>query len=682
MKKILNMLKLEDISEEQIALDIKANSFRIGWPGAFATFCLFFLADFNFSSKVLYLGIFIFQIISVAAIDLLSDKFRYHHFFKPKEYIRINYFFRIMIYLLISIQLGIYFDRFGYYNSGGLWAIAILAASYEAINVHSFYYPRIGILLMAIISFFPIGIFSLTVGKYVFLQTSFYCVYTIIQYPKLVYRYQQFKEKIDLKNKLMEEKEILSNIIDSMPMGFSWFDNQLNYIKTNQFNANLVGIKREEFVGKKFGFSQALHQTNFNLKSFLHSDKTEYSLVIAFKNLINNSVSRYRTHWKKLSNQGVILMAFDIENEIKIAEENYSLVKRMNLLTSASSMATWSIDLVDYRYIYHDNPDVLGFRLEQRASIDQFYNKIDPKFSFEFHSERMSVESGSTDSTTFEFRFDHPKKGWIWIKCFMMVYERNINNEPVSIIGFHQDITDQKESEAMIMQSSKLASLGIMAAGIAHEINNPLTVINSKSQILRKQMNAGEAIDPVNLNHSLETIEKSVKRIVKIINGLKYFSRDASQDPMEKVNLKDIVEDTLAFAQTRIKATDVSLTVDEVDVHLSLLCRPVQISQVLLNLLNNAFDAITLLDEKWIKLAISSDEKFIFIKVIDSGKGIPEEVQSKLLTPFFTTKETGKGTGLGLSISSGIVHNHGGEFFIDNESPNTCFVIKLLKSIG
>lgn len=106
-------------------------------------------------------------------------------------------------------------------------------------------------------------------------------------------------------------------------------------------------------------------------------------------------------------------------------------------------------------------------------------------------------------------------------------------------------------------------------------------------------------------------------------------------------------------------------------------CHPAQISQIILNLLNNSFDAVSVLEEKWVRLVVKENKNDVEIQVTDSGKGIPYEYQSKLTQPFFTTKASGKGTGLGLSISQVIAEAHHGELYLDKESKNTRFIVKL-----
>jgi C4-dicarboxylate-specific signal transduction histidine kinase len=169
-------------------------------------------------------------------------------------------------------------------------------------------------------------------------------------------------------------------------------------------------------------------------------------------------------------------------------------------------------------------------------------------------------------------------------------------------------------------------------------------------------------------------------RASKIILGLKRFSRDGSHDPMAMIPVSEIVSDATSLCAQRFASHGVTLTVCEIPLSLRVECRGVEISQVLLNLLNNAYDAIHSLKEKWIKIeVVESEHEMVNIMVTDSGGGLSPEVQQKLMQPFFTTKAIGKGTGLGLSISKGILEAHHGRLVYDNKCPNTRFVIELPK---
>lgn len=248
-----------------------------------------------------------------------------------------------------------------------------------------------------------------------------------------------------------------------------------------------------------------------------------------------------------------------------------------------------------------------------------------------------------------------------------------------------QDITlsRQLEEEAISQQkeiekASTLSALGEMAGGIAHEINNPLAIIDGFAQKIRylsgrNMLSHEEAID------ASHNIENMVKRITAIVKGLRNFSRDASGDPMDLYPLKSVIHDTLAFCGEKIKSQGVILYLDSVPDELVIECQLVQVSQVLLNLINNAFDAVKDLNDKWIKITVSQTDEFVEIAVLDSGMGVHLDIREKIMDPFFTTKDIGKGTGLGLSVSLSIMKRHGGDLILDNKSENTKFIMRFRK---
>jgi len=227
--------------------------------------------------------------------------------------------------------------------------------------------------------------------------------------------------------------------------------------------------------------------------------------------------------------------------------------------------------------------------------------------------------------------------------------------------------------------NAKMASLGEMAAGLAHEINNPLTIIQGFSERLLK-MSEREELDAPRIERYSEKIYNTTKRINTMIQGLKVFSKNNKEVDLKLSKVSDIIEDTLSFCREKLKSSGIDLQIicDEKE-EVYIMARPVEISQVILNLLNNAFDELQGSDELihcWIKIETKQDEHFVYISVEDSGLGISDELKEKIFDPFFTTKEGSHGTGLGLSISSTIVKKHGGQFYLDN-SVTTEFIIKL-----
>ncbi len=240
------------------------------------------------------------------------------------------------------------------------------------------------------------------------------------------------------------------------------------------------------------------------------------------------------------------------------------------------------------------------------------------------------------------------------------------------------DITERKKSELSVIQSARMASLGEMAGGIAHEINNPLAVIRSRSDLLLRSSLQGN-LDPIKLQTDLKKIASTSDRIAKIILGLRTFSRDSSAEKSQVSNLQSILDESVDLCQQTFKNKGISLKIQN-HIEKPVLCRPLQMSQVLVNLLNNSMDAISGLNEKWIEIETSDQGEQVVIRVTDSGNGIPKEIVHKIMQPFFTTKEVGKGTGMGLSISKGMIEGQGGKFYYDPTSPHTRFVIEIPKA--
>lgn len=229
-----------------------------------------------------------------------------------------------------------------------------------------------------------------------------------------------------------------------------------------------------------------------------------------------------------------------------------------------------------------------------------------------------------------------------------------------------------------MIENSKMAALGQMASGMAHEINNPLAIIKSRAeQLLFILMSSGEVSADV-FKKELAKISNTTDRIAKIIKGLRAFARNSESDPFVSTKFKAIYENTLELCSEKIKNRNIDI-IFEGHSDFNILCRESQMIQVLLNLLNNSVDAVDSLEKKWIKISTSENENYFIIKVTDSGFGIPSDVAHKVMQPFFTTKDVGKGTGLGLSISKGILEEHGAHIHYDIDSRNTSFQIDFPK---
>jgi signal transduction histidine kinase len=230
-----------------------------------------------------------------------------------------------------------------------------------------------------------------------------------------------------------------------------------------------------------------------------------------------------------------------------------------------------------------------------------------------------------------------------------------------------------EEQRARSFSSAKFAALGEMASGIAHEINNPLMAINMNNENL-KYMLKENSFSHDEASKLVSSTSKTISRAANIIHSMRNFSREASLDEFQVESIQRIIDETLVFCKERFQNHGVNLKIEAPENERLIHCRPVQISQVLLNLLNNAFDAVEEQEKKWIRIEVSDHNvNGLEVSVIDSGNGIPKHYSEKIFEPFFTTKPPGKGTGLGLSLSKQIAKEHQGELFLMPSSVHTRF---------
>lgn len=254
------------------------------------------------------------------------------------------------------------------------------------------------------------------------------------------------------------------------------------------------------------------------------------------------------------------------------------------------------------------------------------------------------------------------------------------NGEKV-LVGVIRDITELKNIQNSLIEQSKMASLGEMAAEIAHEVNNPLMIAQGKAQLLIEKLGK-QSIDMASCKKDLEAIETNCIRIDKIIKSLKSVSRKADRDPYEEVSILKLIDEAFEISKERFRKRKLNLFVitDEfIDYTYTTQARPSEIVQVLVNLLNNAYDAIESQPHGWARISLTIPNNNFQIEVTDSGNEIEPEVAQRMMEPFFTTKMTGKGTGLGLSVSRQIIQGHNGDLFYDPTSSNTRFVFTLPK---
>ncbi len=248
------------------------------------------------------------------------------------------------------------------------------------------------------------------------------------------------------------------------------------------------------------------------------------------------------------------------------------------------------------------------------------------------------------------------------------------------ILLYLADLTEQKKMQGEreralkeFTRISKLADIGQLVAGIAHELNNPLTVVQGYAENIELCLE-DETINRDEVRLHLESILKASDRMARIIS---HMMRMVRQDDFRTltVDLRDVVEDALQFI--RLRFDDFGIEVhSHLDKPLFVRCDPNQIEQILMNIFNNAVHALLKTDgPRWLNIVAESADHGVALRVGNNGPEIPEAVRERVMTPFFTTKPVGEGTGLGLAMSYGIMKNHGGDLTFSSDKEKTEFIL-------
>ncbi len=252
-------------------------------------------------------------------------------------------------------------------------------------------------------------------------------------------------------------------------------------------------------------------------------------------------------------------------------------------------------------------------------------------------------------------------------------------------------IEEVKTMQTQLIHAEKMSSLGQMTAGIAHEINNPLNFIAGSAQALKFSHNEfiNEArqcktldqgwVDEVSTesNSLFDALDNGVYRISKIVSSLKAFS-GPQQGGVVETSIIEIVEMSLTLLNTRLRENNIEVVRDYKEPTLLLWLNPTQMTHVFTNILDNAIDAMVAVEAPRLEICAGEKSGMLVVTIKDNGAGIPYEIHSRILEPFFTTKAVGKGTGLGLSVSLGIVEKHGGRLNFGSEpGKGSIFTVEL-----
>ncbi|HLT21899.1 MAG TPA: HAMP domain-containing sensor histidine kinase [Bacteriovoracaceae bacterium] len=255
--------------------------------------------------------------------------------------------------------------------------------------------------------------------------------------------------------------------------------------------------------------------------------------------------------------------------------------------------------------------------------------------------------------------------GMVFAVFIAMKFMQERENEfDISLDRFRRDKGD------MMTTQSHLAELGLISRGMIHEIANPLTILGVKVHLLKRQ---GPHIE--DFQTQMEVMENNIGRIRRIIEGMRLFYR-SDVNHYEEFDLKEVISNVLLFCGQRFQNHGVSIRTYGLDESIIINSRKLQLEQALLQLMNNAFDAIEFLPQKWIEISARRVGSKVEIFIKDSGEGISEDIALKMMDPFYSTKPHGQGTGSGLAFTQGLLQKNGGDLHYVKAS-HTLFKVEL-----
>ena len=324
-----------------------------------------------------------------------------------------------------------------------------------------------------------------------------------------------------------------------------------------------------------------------------------------------------------------------------------------------------SIQAPDYRILRVNRPVVEKYqttfeKLINRKCYEAYFKRSEP---CERCPVSVSIETKQPASSVMKISEDHAT---LQIFSYPIVDEKG---KLLSVIEYVKDITEEQRLQEQLIQSEKLAGIGVLASGVAHEINNPLSGIIGMAEI------ALEEEDPSKKISYLTDILDCGQRINEIVKGLRSYSRAAKKEEFGQVDLNGVLEESLKMVQLATKKAPVEV-IKEFQTSEKIQANIGEIQQVFTNLITNAFQAM---DGKGGKLLLATRalEDFVEVKISDNGMGIPQKYINQIFDAFFTTKNPGEGTGLGLNIVYRIVNKYEGTIDVESrEQMGTTFTIK------
>jgi two-component system cell cycle sensor histidine kinase/response regulator CckA len=488
-------------------------------------------------------------------------------------------------------------------------------------------------------------------------------------------RYPQLDRLVE--DQALESANIGITITDPNQMG-----NPIVYV--NAGFLRMTGYEKDEVLGKNCNFLQGSETDNAARQKISIGLREQCDFTVMIKNYRKNRTS----FWNELhispiiSSEGTLLFFIGfqtdatervlLENSLRLARQ------RQEELIEASGDFFWEATAKGiFSFISNRIEDCLGLSPGemQGKSIYSFLAKEDLEDSRLLLDEAMLAKRSFRN---LKLSFAHKSGKQVWLRL-NGTPRFDVSSQEFS--GFLGSGSDVSEEQSKLMDTYRLSALGQVSAEIAHEIANPLAVIDGNAALIEEMLKAPEA-DTARISRSIQKIQKMVVRTQKIITSAKGMAKNGNGDLVESVFLHQLVLDSVELCAGKLRSTSATIDVEVEPKTLSVHCRPIQLSQVIINLISNACDALKSQPEvagsgRWIRLTALLSGDHVEIQLVNSGPNAFEAVDRALNKPFQSTKSGSSGTGLGLHLVKKIIKSHGGAVTAVATTENTCVVVSI-----
>jgi len=489
----------------------------------------------------------------------------------------------------------------------------------------------------------------------------------------------ELEERKQIEEKLAYEASLLNALMENHPDAIYFKDTQSRFIRVNKGFQNILDIPDpDQIIGKTDFDIQPTH-----LAEIFYSEEQEL-IFHQRKTIINrieyNPKKNGEPRWLSASkapfynNKGEIIGLVGISRDITHHVLLENQLRKLNQAVEQSPISIVITNLQgDIEYVNPKFTQITGYSSEEVIGQNPRILKSGETPPEEYRAMWQTISSGKEWRGEFHNKKKNGELYWeqAWIAP---IFDKD--GHITHYIALKEDITEKKHLEAALVSSQKLATLGTLAAGIAHEINSPLQTILGIAESLLTRLEKGE-FDAERAKKYLDTVRRNGWRVADIIRSLLTYAR-TPVSTFQQADLNHIIQDTLLLIEHQLRSWSNISIVSFLAANLPpITCDRDKISQIIINLLTNARDAMPSGGEIYIRTFYDAQGGWIVLEVKDTGKGMPDEVKEKIFDPFFTTKPIGEGTGLGLSVVHGIVRAHQAEINVESEvGRGTTFTIR------